>query len=131
MYIHESFNHAGDIETKPTHVLAFELLCHTQPLSSPTIQAQSAPVAVNTEANSIMHAHNYVQCLIAQETSRKYEKRAYLALQETEEQVLSDLFIACYVRVKGGVETVSYRFLETVLTEMTENGALDNVFDCV
>lgn len=76
--------------SEPIYTLeqAFGSPDHESPPPSHTTQLQFAPAAVIPEVTCDMRTCDYVQCLIAQEVSRKYENRAHQALQKTVKHAL-------------------------------------------
>lgn len=83
-------------------------------------RAQSAPAMVGSEIESDHHICEYIRRTIAQEVSHKYLRGSLQATKEAVENALSSLIITGTAEVEGGLENASYKFIETVLTDMTE-----------
>lgn len=131
MYLHKSYDHTADFESEPIHTWdqAFGSLGSKGPLPSPTTRVHAAFAAVNPEATSHKGTRNYVQRQIAREESGWCEKCSHPALQETVEHVFSDVLKAGDFEVRKELKTAFYKFVKTVLPNMIDNGALDEVFD--
>lgn len=120
----------AEIESRKVHTSdhAYGFIDRGGPHLSGTTRVQLASAAVNPEVSSETPKRDYVQCLIAQEIIRRYQKHSYHVLQETVEKVLSDLFISYNAKVNGGLKIASFWFVETVLSNMAKKGTLQELF---
>lgn len=68
-------------------------------------------------------------CMIAQGVGHQHEKRSYQTLQKSSEHALSKLCIADNADIKGELKTASCQFVETVVKNVIEKGALNKILN--
>lgn len=64
-----------------------------------------------------------------EEAERIYTSRVQGPMTKAAEKALSDAFQVVFESAKNGLKNASYHFLKSILTEMAQNGGLDDVFD--
>lgn len=131
MYNHENPGRTDTIEQVPIHTLdlAFSSPNREGPPLSLTSRAQLDTAAVIPDVELSLQVRDHIRQIVTKEVAQKQAKQLKEATQQAvKSDFLSDIIFTGYNRAERELKKVSYRFSDTVLTNMAVKGTSYELF---